>query len=270
MNAGADPRAPVTPPADPGAQSAARPPAQGFVELRAVSKSYREGGAERAVLRGFSATIARGETIALYGRSGSGKSTLLNLLAGVDAPDAGDVLIDGVAIHRLDEDARTRFRRRRIGSVFQTFNLIPTLTVRENVLLRLDLDRRADAAARAHADALLGRVGLAARGNSFPDRLSGGEQQRVAVVAALAHRPDLVLADEPTGSLDRANAEAVLALLRDLARDAGATLLIATHGQEVAAIADRVWTMVDGSLADGSLAAGSLSAGSLADGRVAE
>jgi putative ABC transport system ATP-binding protein len=230
------------------------PPADGapirpFVELREVSKSYREGAAERAVLRGFSATIARGEIIALYGRSGSGKSTLLNLLAGVDAPDSGELLIDGTALHRLDEDARTRFRRRRIGSVFQTFNLLPTLTVRENVLLRLDLDRRAGPAARAHAAALLEKVGLADRAGSFPDRLSGGEQQRVAVAAALAHRPDLVLADEPTGSLDRANAATVLALLRELARAAGATLLIATHGQEVAAIADRVWTMADGMLA---------------------
>jgi len=223
-------------------------PSPPFIAITAVSKSYQEGGADRPVLRGFTATVAKGEIIALYGRSGSGKSTLLNLLAGVDAPDAGDITIDGTAIHALNEDARTIFRRRRIGSVFQTFNLIPTLTVKENVLLRLDLDRRSDAAARAHAEALLTRVGLAHRGSSFPDRLSGGEQQRVAVVAALAHRPDLVLADEPTGSLDRANAEAVLALLRDLAHDCGATLVIATHGQEVAAIADRVWTMSDGTL----------------------
>ena len=223
-------------------------PAPPFIAITAVSESYQEGGANRSVLRGFTATVAKGEIIALYGRSGSGKSTLLNLLAGVDAPDAGDITIDGTAIHALNEDARTIFRRRRIGSVFQTFNLIPTLTVKENVLLRLDLDRRSDAAARAHAEALLTRVGLAHRGSSFPDRLSGGEQQRVAVVAALAHRPDLVLADEPTGSLDRANAEAVLALLRDLAHDCGATLVIATHGQEVAAIADRVWTMSDGTL----------------------
>jgi putative ABC transport system ATP-binding protein len=219
------------------------------VELRGVRKAYREGGAERVVLDRFDASIAKGEIVALLGRSGSGKSTLLNLLAGVDLPDAGEVLVAGERIDRLGERERTLFRRRRLGVVFQFFNLLPTLTVRENVLLRHELDGRGDAAARARADRLLAEVGLAERAASFPDRLSGGEQQRVAIAAALAHGPELILADEPTGNLDQANTERVLALLSKLVRASGATMLMATHSREVAAIADRTWTIADGRLA---------------------
>ncbi|MBA2482123.1 MAG: ABC transporter ATP-binding protein [Planctomycetes bacterium] len=223
------------------------PSAEGVV-LRGVSKRYREGASERTVLSGLDASIPRGGVIALYGRSGSGKSTLLNLLAGVDLPDAGDVVLFGSAINRLSERDRTLFRRRRIGFVFQFFNLIPTLTVRENVLLRLDLDGRTGADDRASGDALLAEVGLADRARSYPDRLSGGEQQRVAIAAALAHRPELVLADEPTGNLDEANAAQALALLARLIRASGATMVVATHSREVAAIADRSWTLAEGSV----------------------
>jgi putative ABC transport system ATP-binding protein len=219
------------------------------VELRQVRKAYREGGAERVVLDGLDATIARGEIVALYGRSGSGKSTLLNLLAGVDLPDAGEVVVAGERLDAMGERARTLFRRRRIGVVFQFFNLLPTLTVRENVTLRLELDGRAGSGERARAEALLAEVGLAERAAAFPDRLSGGEQQRVAIAAALAHGPELILADEPTGNLDQANAARVLELLARLVRSSGATMLVATHSAEVATIADRSWTIAEGRLA---------------------
>jgi putative ABC transport system ATP-binding protein len=222
----------------------------GFVALTGVTKRYREGGADRTVLAGLDARISRGQIVALYGRSGSGKSTLLNLLAGVDLPDAGEVVIAGTALNRASERERTLFRRRRIGFVFQFFNLIPTLTVRENVRLRLDLDGRTGADDRVRADGLLADVGLADRASSYPDRLSGGEQQRVAIAAALAHRPDLVLADEPTGNLDEGNAGHALDLLARLIRGTGATMVVATHSKDVAAIADRSWTMVDGRIAE--------------------
>ncbi len=233
------------------------------MELRGVSKAYVEGAgsgsasagpARRVVLERLDARIERGEIVALYGRSGSGKSTLLNLLAGVDLPDEGEVLVAGQAINRMGERQRTLFRRRRIGFVFQFFNLIPTLSVRENVLLRLDLDGRTGAAERAYADSLLEEVGLADRARASPDRLSGGEQQRVAVAAALAHRPELVLADEPTGNLDQVNAQRILELMSRLVRRSGGTMLIATHSDDVSAIADRVWTMAEGRISSATRA----------------
>ena len=216
------------------------------VTLREVAKGFQEGSQRRVVLDTLDAEVGRGEIIALYGPSGSGKSTLLNLMSGVDLPDAGTIEIAGIVVSALDERARTVFRRRRIGFVFQFFNLLPTLTVRENVLLRLALDGRDDAVGRAYAIQLLAEVGLSERGDSFPDRLSGGEQQRVAVVAALAHRPELVLADEPTGNLDVDNAARVLALMERLVRASGAAMVIATHSPDVARIADRTWTMSRG------------------------
>jgi len=216
------------------------------VTLRQVAKGFQEGSQRRVVLDTLDAEVGRGEIIALYGPSGSGKSTLLNLMSGVDLPDAGTIEIAGIVVSALDERARTIFRRRRIGFVFQFFNLLPTLTVRENVLLRLALDGRDDAVGRAYAIQLLAEVGLSERGDSFPDRLSGGEQQRVAVVAALAHRPELVLADEPTGNLDVDNAARVLALMERLVRASGAAMVIATHSPDVARIADRTWTMSRG------------------------
>jgi putative ABC transport system ATP-binding protein len=220
------------------------------VELRKVSKSYREAGVERVVLRDVSVTIASGEIAVLVGRSGSGKSTLLNVIAGIDRPSAGTVLVDGTDLTALDEQARTRFRRRHIGFVFQFFNLIPLLTVEENLLLPLELNGRADPAGVARARALLERVGLGGRGDSFPDRLSGGEQQRVAIARALVHEPALVLADEPTGNLDAETAGGVLELLDTLAREAGRTVLMVTHSREVVGVADRIFTIQRGALVE--------------------
>ncbi len=208
------------------------------VELQHVSKIYREGDIEREVVRDVSVTIWSGEIAVLLGRSGSGKSTLLNLI------------VDGTDLTVLDEQARTRFRRRHIGFVFQFFNLIPVLTVEENVVLPLDLNDRADAAGVARARALLDRIGLGSRGDSFPDRLSGGEQQRVAVARALIHDPGLILADEPTGNLDAETAAGVLELLDTLAREAGKTVVMVTHSREVVGVADRIFTIQRGQLVE--------------------
>ena len=226
------------------------------VELLHVGKTYREGDSERAVLSDVSVAIAPGEIAVLVGRSGSGKSTLLNLIAGIDRPTAGRVLVDGTDLGALDEEARTRFRRRRIGFVFQFFNLIPLLTVEENLLLPLALNGMADAAGVARARGLLDRVGLGGRGPSLPDRLSGGEQQRVAIARALVHQPALLLADEPTGTLDAETAAAVLALLDGLAREAGTTVVMVTHSREVVGVADRIFAVQHGRLVEQAVAPG--------------
>jgi putative ABC transport system ATP-binding protein len=218
------------------------------VELRKVSKSYREADVERAVLRDVSVTLGSGEIAVLVGRSGSGKSTLLNVIAGIDQPTAGRVIVNGIDLTALDEHARTLFRRRHIGFVFQFFNLIPLLTVEENLLLPLDLNGRADAEGVKRARALLERVGLGGRGESFPERLSGGEQQRVAIARALIHEPALILADEPTGNLDVETASDVLDLLDTLAREAGRTVLMVTHSPEVVGVADRIFAIERGAL----------------------
>jgi putative ABC transport system ATP-binding protein len=220
------------------------------LELRNVSKSYREGEAERVVLRDVSVTIARGEIVVLLGRSGSGKSTLLNVIAGIDRPTAGCVMVDGTDLTALDEQARTRFRRAHIGFVFQFFNLIPLLTVEENLLLPLDLNGRADAKGAARARELLDRVGLGGRGESYPERLSGGEQQRVAIARALIQDPALILADEPTGNLDTETATGVLDLLDTLAREAGRTVVMVTHSREVVGVADRIYAIQRGALVE--------------------
>lgn len=219
------------------------------LHIRDLHHAWREGGRVRQVLRGVALDARAGECIALVGRSGSGKSTLLNLIGGIDPPDGGSVIINGHDLTRMDERARTLFRRCHIGFVYQFFNLLPTLTVLENLLLPLELNRRAPG--RAHA--LLDAVGLADRAGEFPDRLSGGEQQRIAIARALVHEPALVLADEPTGNLDEETGSRTLALLMRLARENGGILLIATHAREVATSADRVVTLADGRLvADGA------------------
>jgi putative ABC transport system ATP-binding protein len=227
-----------------------------LVELRALSKSYPEGGGERVVFRNLSAGIRRGETVALLGRSGTGKSTLLNLIGGIDLPTAGDVLLDGMNVTLLPEQGRTLFRRRHIGLVFQAFNLIPTLTVIENLLLPLELNGRTGRPALAAAMELLGRVGLADRNNTYPDRLSGGEQQRVAVARAVVHDPVLLLADEPTGSLDAETGTQVLELLLELARNEKRTMVVVTHSDAVAGAADRVLVLQGGRLVDGTFSGG--------------
>ena len=216
------------------------PSAPPLLQLTDVVKTYREGDAERTVLDALSLRIARGESVVLMGRSGAGKSTLLNIVSGIDLPTSGRVVIDETDLTGLSETERTLFRRTQIGFVFQSFNLISTLTVVENVLLPLELGGAASADARRRAGAVLDKVGLGDRLDSFPDRLSGGEQQRVAVARALAHDPLFVLADEPTGNLDYETGQEVLALLYDLVRDTDTTLLVATHDREALDRADRV------------------------------
>jgi putative ABC transport system ATP-binding protein len=218
------------------------------VELSRVVKVYREGESERVVLRGIDLAVMPGEIVVLLGRSGSGKSTLLNLISGIDRPTSGDVRVEGTDVAALSDAERTRFRRRRIGFIFQFFNLIPTLTVEENLRLPLELNGVDGSAGRARAGEVLAAVGLGDRAASFPDRLSGGEQQRVAVARAVVHDPALILADEPTGNLDGESARQVLRLLADLARRAGRTVIAASHSEEVAALADRVLTLADGRL----------------------
>ncbi len=219
-----------------------------LVRLDRVSKSYEEGDRTRLVLDQASAAIRPDEIVAIRGRSGSGKSTLLNLVAGIDSPSAGDVFFDDACVNRLSPTDRTLLRRQRIGFVFQSFNLIPTLTVVENVSLPAELGGARSREARERAAALLERVELGARLGSFPDRLSGGEQQRVAVARALVHSPAIVLADEPTGNLDDATGESVLGLLEVLTRGAGRALLLVTHSPAVAARADRELTIEAGRL----------------------
>lgn len=223
-----------------------------LVVLDRISKSYQEGGQTHPVLRDLSVTFARGELVALLGRSGSGKSTLLNLVSGIDTPTTGDVWIDGVPLTRLSERERTLFRREKIGFVFQFFNLVATLTVLENLLLPLELSGKADARGRAHALGLLEQVGLHDRRDVYPDKLSGGEQQRIAIARALVHDPLLVLADEPTGNLDIDTGRQVLDLLDTLTRRAGKNMIMVTHSLEVASIADRTFRIRDGHLVEDS------------------
>ena len=195
------------------------------------------------VLDNIDATIRRGEFVVVVGRSGSGKSTLLNLIGSIDVPSAGEVYIDGVALTALDETARALLRRRRVGFIFQFFNLIPTLTVAENLLLPLELNGIRGAAATSRVERLCTEVSLRGYENRFPEDLSGGEQQRVAIARALVHEPDIVLADEPTGNLDLETATDVIRLLDRLCREAGKTLIMATHSREVIGRADRVLTI---------------------------
>ncbi len=218
------------------------------IRLIGLSKAYQEGDRRRVVLNDASAEFGRGEFVALVGRSGSGKSTLLNLVSGIDSADAGQIWVDDLELTALGERQRTLFRRRKIGFIFQFYNLIPTLNVLENVTLPLELNGTTRDAARAAAEPLLEAVGLLDRALAFPDKLSGGEQQRVAIARALVHSPALVLADEPTGNLDEATGQAVLALLDRLTRQAGKNLLMVTHSPESAAWADRVFHLHEGKL----------------------
>jgi putative ABC transport system ATP-binding protein len=219
------------------------------VALRNISKAYQEGQRRRVVFDALCAEFARGEFTALMGRSGSGKTTLLNLMSGIDLPDAGEVWVDGVLLNRLSDRERTLRRRRGIGFVFQFFNLIPTLTVEENLRLPLELLARPPAGARRRAREMLARVDLADRAAAFPDRLSGGEQQRVAIARALVHEPPLILADEPTGNLDADTGREVLELLAGLTGGGDHTLILVTHSQEAAALAERVLVIDHGRLA---------------------
>ena len=217
-----------------------------FIALRNLRKHYTEGDQQRVIFADLDLDIGRGEFVALLGQSGSGKSTLLNLLGGIDLPDAGQIRISDRLLTALSEVERTRFRRRHIGFVFQFFNLIPTLTVAENLLLPLELNGLAAPDQRERALELLDQVGLGDRRASFPERLSGGEQQRLALARALVHGPWLLLADEPTGNLDAATGERILELLLTLHRQAETTMVMVTHSREVAARADRILMLDNG------------------------
>ena len=218
------------------------------IRLDGVCKDYDEHGRPHTVLEGVTADIARGELIVLVGRSGSGKSTLLNIIGGLDRPSRGEIHVGGQPLSGLSEDGLARLRRREIGFVFQFFNLVPTLTAEENLLLPLELLGVERGEARRRAAHWLAAVGLPDRGRSFPEELSGGEQQRIALARALIHQPGLVIADEPTGNLDLETARQVLGLLDDLCRREGTTLVMATHSPEVVGVADRVFTIHDGRL----------------------
>lgn len=224
--------------------------AQLFIQLDRLTKSFQEGLVDRQVLREVTATFAAGEFVVLLGQSGSGKSTLLNLISGIEQPTTGSVTINATELSALNERDRTLFRRDRIGFIFQFFNLIPTLTVLENITLPQELAGVSQAEVSKKAIALLQRVGLADRGEAFPDKLSGGQQQRVAIARALVHDPMLVLADEPTGNLDEETGKIVLDLLLELTRSAQKTLIMATHNPEIAQLADRVVRMQDGHLVE--------------------
>ncbi|HVU14407.1 MAG TPA: ABC transporter ATP-binding protein [Phototrophicaceae bacterium] len=214
-----------------------------IVQIRGLSKRYAEGGRTRAVLDHIDLDIMEGEFLVLLGKSGSGKSTLLNLLSGIDRADSGSISIDTIDITHLDERRLTLFRREHIGIIFQFFNLIPTLTILENVALPLELSGQTRGLSRARD--LLAAVELDNRADAFPDALSGGEQQRVAIARALVNEPALVLADEPTGNLDEETGKQVLSLLLELTREAGRTLVMATHSPEIVPLADTVCRIHD-------------------------
>jgi putative ABC transport system ATP-binding protein len=224
------------------------------VRVENLCRSFLEGEQRHVVLDDLSVVVRRGETIALRGRSGSGKSTLLNLICGIDVPNSGVVEIDGRDIVAMNERDRTLFRRRNIGFVYQAFNLIPTLTVADNVRLVLELNGLEKEKANARILELLEAVELDDRMHSYPDVLSGGEQQRVAIARALAHKPELLLADEPTGNLDDETAALVLRLLNNLVREAGTTMILATHSNAVAAMCDRAMALSGGRAAIQDLA----------------
>ena len=217
-----------------------------MISVRDVHKVFRRGETEVHALAGVSLDVGAGDFVSIMGPSGSGKSTLLHLLGGLDMPSRGEIVIDGTAISRMTDDEITIFRRRKIGFVFQFFNLLPTYSAEENVALPLLLDRRRARDVRARVAAALEQVGLTHRRGHRPDELSGGEMQRVAIARALVIDPVLILADEPTGNLDTRTGEQILALVRDANRTRGTTVVLVTHDARAAAYARRVVTVKDG------------------------
>ncbi len=215
-----------------------------MIELRDVSKTVQSGGQPLTILHPLSLSVPAGQCLAIIGPSGSGKSTLLGLIAGLDSPTGGHILIDGTDITMLDEDRLARLRGEKIGFVFQFFHLVPSLTALENILVPMEIAGRRDA--RRRAQALVDEVGLHDRGHHYPSQLSGGEQQRVAIARALANDPPLILADEPTGNLDTTNGRHILELLLQVRQSRRATLLLVTHDPTVAAIADAQLLLRDG------------------------
>lgn len=223
-----------------------------LIRVEDITRTYQQGGQGLTVLNSTSFGLRRGETVALLGRSGSGKSTLLNLISGIDAPESGRVVFDGEDLAALPERQRTLFRRRRIGFIYQFFNLIPSLTAAENIALVLELNGRSPLEAMHKAEAALDDVGLGAKRAQYPAELSGGEQQRIAILRALIHEPSLVLADEPTGNLDAESGKQMLNLLCGLARRSHCAVLLVTHSLTVAKAADRILTLEQGRIEERS------------------
>ena len=217
-----------------------------YLELQGLYKSYFDGSGDHHILKGADLNVRKGETVAILGSSGSGKSTLLNLIAGIDLPDQGEVRIDGKNLGQMSEKNRTLLRRRTMGFVFQSFNLIPTLNVYENLMLPLELNQISKNS--GIISQMLEALGLKGREESHPDRLSGGEQQRVAIARALMHQPSLLLADEPTGNLDAETSQETLKLINHLVHRSRTTMIMATHSQEVIEWVDRVLGIEDGKL----------------------
>jgi len=215
-----------------------------MIEVRGLKKSIRNGSRTVEILKGIDLSVPRGQFLAIMGASGSGKSTLLGLLAGLDAPSEGEVMVDGTEISRLPEDKLAQVRGKKIGFVFQSYQLIPTLTALENVLLPYELNANGDGKKRAVA--LLETVGLGDRLDHYPVQLSGGEQQRVALARAFVVEPPIVMADEPTGNLDSTNGQHVLDLLTERQREASTTLILVTHDKQIADRADRRIFLRDG------------------------
>jgi putative ABC transport system ATP-binding protein len=221
-----------------------------MLRVEGLAKHYLSGDRRQTIFEDLSLHLAPAEVVALIGASGSGKTTLLNLLSGIDAPDSGRVLLEGDDIHAQGEPAITLLRRNKLGFVFQFFNLIPTLTVAENIALPMELTGFAAADIEQRVKNLLAQIGLPGTGRRYPETLSGGEQQRTAIARAVAHHPRLLLADEPTGNLDEDTGRSIIRLIHDIAREEKTTMLIVTHSAEVARMADRVVTLQHGRLVD--------------------
>ena len=222
------------------------------LEARGLAKSIRSGSRVVEILRGIDLSVPSGTFVVIQGPSGSGKSTLLGLLAGLDSPSSGEILLDGEPLSGLGEDEMAVLRGRKIGFVFQSYQLVPTLTALENVMLPLDLTGCGGAESRRRAVDLLGQVGLGERTDHYPVQLSGGEQQRVALARAFVTQPPIVLADEPTGNLDSTNGAMVLGMLLQLNRETGTTLVMVTHDNQIASQADRRISLMDGRIVSDS------------------
>ncbi len=222
-----------------------------MIELRGVSKTVMSGERPLTILHPLDLTIASGQFLAVLGPSGSGKSTLLGLVAGLDAPTTGEILIDDVDIAQLSEDALAKLRGEKIGFVFQMFHLVPSLTAFENISIPMEIARRRDPSTRAKQ--LLGEVGLADRGHHYPSQLSGGEQQRVAIARALANDPPIILADEPTGNLDSTTGRLIMQLLIDVRRTRQTTMMLVTHDADLASLADSRLSLRDGRPVEASM-----------------